>query len=81
MTMLSANGQRLDEVTVEHHFHPRTEKKRNKYGGFEQDAYPLDEVMTARGVVEILEFRHGPFFYVTDDPSLANELSKPNRSE
>ena len=36
--------------------------------------YPVYEIVTAKGITEILEHHRGPVFYVTDDPAVWTEL-------
>jgi hypothetical protein len=68
---------KIDEVTATvRGREPTTLTKKNPQGGFDLHySYPLYEVMTARGVTEVFEFRAmDPFVYVNDDPEIKYKL-------
>jgi hypothetical protein len=71
MTLWGPDGHQLDSVRAMTHEHPANKGKQNAVGGYGREAYPMYEVMSARGTMEVLEFkRMEPVFYITDDPAL-----------
>jgi hypothetical protein len=75
-----AHGRQLDQVSatitgLEGH----TFTGRSPHGGFDDSSYPIYEVMTARGITEVIEQRRpGPLFDVSDDPQVKAALGVGN---
>jgi hypothetical protein len=71
-------NRKLDEKTGSMRWHPTMEKKKNKHGGYDQDAYPMVTIETIDGITEILEQRKAEdILYVSDDPELIKTIGQP----
>jgi hypothetical protein len=69
------DGGKLAEVVADTCTHPRTDRKRNQFGSFDQDSYPHYMIARSRNLVDVLEFRRGPVFCLVDDPDLIREAN------
>jgi hypothetical protein len=71
-----AHGRQLDKVSATMSgFEAHTFTGKSPRGGFDERSYPIYEVMTARGITEVIEQeRPGPFFDVSDDPQVKAAL-------
>lgn len=63
-------GRRLLSVHGQFCWHPAMQTKKNKFGGFDPDAYPLYAYVKVNGIVEVIEHRREPVFRLSDDPDL-----------
>ena len=74
--MIDRDGHTIATATGRTREHPRSILKRNRYGGYDQDAYPLWTIVDVKGVIEVIEHRRmEPVFFVSDDPTLTKEAS------
>lgn len=69
----SKDGKPLVSITGQHFWHPETEKKRNKYGGFDPGSEPHFVIIRAKGITEVIEHKGGPTFNVSDDLTLIKQ--------
>ena len=67
--MLTIDGRKIGEVTaVRSGGEPITVRNGRRVDGAGGDRYPMYEVLTVKGITEIIEHRRRePFFYITDD--------------
>ena len=73
------DGKQLTTITGQHFWHPETDKKRNKYGGFDSGSEPHFIIIRANGITEVIEHKGGPTFNVTDDPKLMKQAIEIDR--
>jgi len=78
--LLDAKGNTLAEVQgTQKGLEPT--KLKNSGPGFSPD-YPSYEIVTVNGITEIIEHRKmEPIFYITDDPTVRDELKKLEDSQ
>ncbi|MDD2899335.1 MAG: hypothetical protein PHI31_11555 [Desulfuromonadaceae bacterium] len=57
-------------------WHPETDKKRNKQGGFDPNLEPTYTYVRINGLLEVIEHRKGPIFRISDDPKLVKEAAE-----
>ncbi len=74
--LLDASGKVLSKEKGRVCWHPETDKKRNKQGGFDPNLEPTYTYVRINGVLEVIEHRKGPIFRITDDPKLVKEAAK-----
>lgn len=64
-------GRVLSKITGRYCWHPVMAAKKNKYGGFNADAYPMYGYIRTQEGIEVFEHRvAGPIVWVSDDPLL-----------
>ena len=68
-------GRRLSSVHGQFCWHPAMQAKKNKFGGFDPDAYPLYAYVKVNGVAEVIEHRKEPVFRISDDADLRRAAS------
>jgi len=71
-------GRRLSSVHGQFCWHPTMQTKKNKFGGFDPDAYPLYAYVTVNGIVEVIEHRKEPIFRISDNVELRRSASGSN---
>jgi hypothetical protein len=68
--LVDRRGRVLESVESETCWHPDTLRKRNAYGGWNPDTYPHYVYFKHNGVLELLEHRGEPQFWISDDANL-----------
>lgn len=67
--------RKLDKKIGYARLHPTMDQKKNEFGGFHPDAYPIIGIDTINGIAEIIVQRKPePFLYVSDDPKLRKAI-------
>ncbi|MGZ5078425.1 MAG: hypothetical protein ACXWHZ_02640 [Usitatibacter sp.] len=71
-------GRRLSSVHGQFCWHPAMQTKKNKFGGFDPDAYPLYAYVKVNGITEVIEHRKEPVFRISDNVELRRSAAASN---
>jgi hypothetical protein len=75
-----SHGRKLAQISAsQSDLEPHTFGPKSPHSGFDDRSYPLYEIITAKGITEVIEHRQmKPEFYITDDANVKAKLGLPS---